>query len=79
MFAEDFAGRVLPFDSAAAFAYASVVEQRRTAGRPISQLDAQIAAIALSRRAVLATRNMSDFEGCGVALQNPWESTVSVA
>ena len=77
MFAEDFAGRVLPFDSAAAFAYAGVVELRRTAGRPISQFDAQIAAIALSRRTVLATRNVSDFEGCGVALRNPWESTGS--
>ena len=78
MFAEDFAGRVLPFDSAAASAYASVVELRRAAGRPISQFDAQIAAIAVSRRAVLATRNVSDFEGCGLALHNPWEDSGSM-
>ena len=77
MFAEDFADRVLPFDSAAAAAYADLVAARRSAGRPISQFDAQIAAIALSRRAGLATRNVSDFEGCGLAVNNPWESVGS--
>src|SRR5437868_6176723 len=41
----DFAGRVLPFDSAAAVAYATVAADRRRSGRPISQMDAQIAAI----------------------------------
>jgi predicted nucleic acid-binding protein len=72
MFSEDFGDRVLPFDTSAAAAYAKVVVTRRSAGRPISQFDAQIAAIALSRRADLATRNVSDFEGCGLALSNPW-------
>ena len=74
MFREDFAGRVLPFDSAAAAAYAAVVAARRGAGRPISQFDAQIAAIALSRRAGLATRNVSDCEECGLTLTNPWSA-----
>lgn len=74
MFREDFAGRVLPFDAAAAAAYAAVVAARRGAGRPISQFDAQIAAIALSRRAALATRNISDFEACGLTLTNPWSA-----
>jgi len=74
MFREDFAGRVLPFDSAAAAAYAAVVAARRSAGRPISQFDAQIAAIAMSRRAGLATRNFSDFDGCGLTLTNPWSA-----
>jgi len=72
MFLEDFAGRVLPFDSACAADYAVVVAARRRAGTPISQFDGQIAAIALSHRLGLATRNVSDFEGCGLALTNPW-------
>lgn len=72
LFGEDFAGRLLPFDGAAAVVYAEVVEARRSAGRPISQFDAQIAAIALSHRATLATRNVSDFEGVGLSLSNPW-------
>ena len=72
MFHEDFGGRVLPFDTAAAAAYPEVVHARRSAGRPISQFDAQIAAIARCRGAGLATRNVADFEGCGLVVDNPW-------
>ena len=72
MFREDFAGRVLPFDSAAAAAYAAVVERRRSVGRPISQFDAQIAAIAHCAGAAIATRNLRDYEGCGIKVINPW-------
>jgi len=38
------------------------------------QADAQIASICYTRQATLATRNVSDFEGCGIAIVNPWES-----
>ena len=75
MFREDFAGRVLPFDSGAAADCATVVAARRRAGAPISQFDAQIAAIALSHRLGVATRNVSDFEGCGLTLTNPWDGS----
>ena len=68
-----FRGRILPYDSEAAEAYAEIAANRRQAGRPISQFDAQIAAIARSRGAELATRNIADFEDCGVELINPWE------
>jgi predicted nucleic acid-binding protein len=68
----DFIGRILPFDSPAAVAYAEIPAVCRKAGRPIGQADAQIAAVARSRGAVLATRNVPDFEGCGVELINPW-------
>jgi len=70
---EDFADRNHPFDSHAAKAFAEVVADRRRAGRPISTPDAQIAAIARSRGAALATRNGRDFEGCGVEVINPWD------
>ena len=72
MFADDFADRNWPFDSRAAAAYAEVVATRRTAGRPISQFDAQIAAIAFCQQASLASRNTADFEGCGLVLVDPW-------
>ena len=72
MFREDFTGSVLAFSSDAASPYARIAVDRRSAGRPISQFDAQIAAIALWRRATVATRNTADFEGCGVDLVNPW-------
>jgi predicted nucleic acid-binding protein len=74
MLAEDFAGRILPFDSAAASAYAEIAADRRRAGRPIAQFDAQIASIARSRNAALATRNVADFASCGVQLVDPWRA-----
>lgn len=74
MFAEEFAGRILEFGADAAPAYARIASDRRRAGRPISHFDAQIAAIALSTGAAIATRNLSDFGGCGVRLVDPWAS-----
>ncbi len=72
MFDEDFAGRVLPFDGAAARAYAVIAAARRQMGEPISQFDAQIAGVCRSRDAALATRNAADFTGCGIEVRNPW-------
>jgi toxin FitB len=72
MFEEDFAGRILSFSSHAAYAYAEIAVARRLAGRPISQFDAQIAAIARSTGAGVATRNVADFEGCGINVIDPW-------
>lgn len=74
IFAEAFAGRVLPFDSAATAHFARLAAARRRAGRPIGSFDALIAATALSTGAALATRNVSDFDGLGLALVNPWEA-----
>lgn len=73
IFAQDFARRILPFDTDAVPAYVDVMTRRRSAGRPISQFDAQIAAIALRRGDSLATRNVDDFRDCGIALINPWD------
>ena len=72
MVREDFAGRVLPFDSAAARAYAAIAAARRSLGRPILDADCQIAAIARATDAAVATRNGADFEHCGIALIDPW-------
>ena len=69
---EDFRDRILAFDRAAARLYAMIAGARRAAGRPISQFDCQIAAIARAHEGKLATRNSSDYEGCGVELIDPW-------
>lgn len=74
MFREDFAGRVLSFGSDATLPYACIAADRRRAGRPISQSDAQIAAIAFCSGATIGTRNVADFEICGVDLVNPWDA-----
>lgn len=69
---QGFADRILPFDSAAARAYAEIAADRRKAGRPIGEADCQIAAISCSRGASLVTRNVRDFEGTGVEVVDPW-------
>ena len=74
MFDEDFGGRILPFDSDAAHPYARIAADRRRAGRPISHLDAQIAAIARAAGAAIATRNVTDYAACSVTVINPWEA-----
>lgn len=75
MIDQDFQSRVLPFDSLAAKAYAEIASQRRAAGRPIAEADCQIAAIARANAAMVATRNVRDFDKCGVAVINPWEDS----
>ena len=72
MLAEELGRRVLPFDRAAARSFATIGAARKAAGMPISHADCQIAAIARSRGARVATRNDGDFAHCGVELINPW-------
>lgn len=72
LFEQDFAGRLLPFDETAASEFAMISSARKRRGLPISQFDAQIASIAKSRGAELATRNVADFVHCGLAVVNPW-------
>lgn len=73
LFAEDFEGRVLPFDRVAASAYAVIGAQRRRIGRPIAPVDAQIAAIARAHGATVATRNIVDFTDCEIDVVDPWQ------
>ena len=69
---EDFADRILPFDSEAAREYADIAAARRSAGRPFAPADCQIAAIARSRGMAVVTRNLRDFEDIGAEVVDPW-------
>jgi predicted nucleic acid-binding protein len=71
MFLEDFEGRVLPFDMAAAVAYADIFAARRLAGRPTATLDLMIAAVARTHRASVVTREACGFDGSGLTVINP--------
>jgi predicted nucleic acid-binding protein len=75
IFTEDFDGRVLPFDTAAAVAYADIFAARKRAGRPIAPLDLMIAAVAQTKGAAVVTRDTGGFEACGVPLINPWQAS----
>lgn len=70
-----FRERVLPFDSAAARAYAEIAAERRQTARTIGEAGCQLAAICRSRGAVLITRNLRDFRDTGVTVVNPWGAT----
>ena len=72
---QGFRERMLPFDGAAARAYAEIAADRRQAGRPIGEADCRIAAICRSRGAILITRNVRDFTGAGIAVADPWAAT----
>ena len=71
---EVFRGRILPFDAGAARQYGKLAAIRERAGRPIGQMDALVAAIALSNQVALATRDVADFLGCGLDVLNPFEA-----
>ena len=68
----DLVGQVLIFDNVAADEFAQISASRRADGRPITQFDALIAGTTRSRGAKLATRNVTDFEGCDIEVINPW-------
>lgn len=71
---DEFEDRIIPFDSTAAIMYAELFALRRRVGRPTAPQDLMIAAIARAKDARMVTRNTADFEGCGLALINPWEA-----
>lgn len=74
MFQEDFAGQILAFDSQAARLFAQIAAYRKRKGQPISQADAQIAAICLAHNSTIVTRNVDDFINCQISIVNPWDS-----
>ena len=67
-----FADQILPVDVTATEHYAIIASARERSGRPISGFDALIAAICRSRGALLATRNLPDFDGTGIDIIDPW-------
>ena len=69
---EDLENRVLDFDSAAATEAASLAAARQKNGRPVDLRDTQIAGIALTRRATLATRNVRHFRDLRILIVDPW-------
>jgi predicted nucleic acid-binding protein len=69
-----FAGRVLPFDEAAALVWARLMAEGTAMGRPRSALDMIVAAIAEANDCVVATGNEMDF--AGIAIVNPLRAAV---
>jgi predicted nucleic acid-binding protein len=67
-----FEGRILEIDAVVAAAWGDVMAEREQRGRPISAMDAFIAATARVYRLTLVTRNAADFEESVPEIVNPW-------
>jgi predicted nucleic acid-binding protein len=68
-----FARRIASFGIDSTAHYAWIIARRRALGRPITVQDALIASIARAHHAVVATRNTTEIEECGIDLIKPWE------
>jgi toxin FitB len=75
MFREDFASRVLPFDTEAAAVYAELFAARPRAGRPAAMADLMIASVARARGASVVTGDAGGFEDCGLTVIDPWTTS----
>ena len=60
-FRDEFADRILPFDTKAAETWGEYVSRPALRNKPRSYPDTQIAAIALSHNLIVVTRNVEDF------------------
>lgn len=66
------AGRILPFDEAAAVELARVMSRAQKQGQSVGFADGQIAAIASYLRMPVATRDTAPFLAAGLKVINPW-------
>ena len=71
-FVEDFCV-VLPVDERISRAGGALRGRLRAAGETRTQADMLIAATALVHETTLVTRNVRDFEGCGVTVLDPFD------
>ena len=75
---DDFLARsctVLPVTDTIARRAGELRGQLRAAGRQRTQADMLVAGTAQAHQLTLATRNVRDFEGCGINVVNPFEAT----
>jgi predicted nucleic acid-binding protein len=69
---DEFAGRILPFDTPAARRYADLAADARAAGKGFPMPDGYIAAIAAAHGFAVASRDTSAFNAAGLKVINPW-------
>lgn len=74
---EWFEGRILPVDQSISDRWGFVRAQAQMKGRPLSVIDALLAATALRHNLTIVSRNASDFSVVGLAVVNPWEAPLA--
>lgn len=69
---EDLAGRVAPLDHAAADAAGLLASRREASGRTVDIRDTLIGGVAITRRALVATRNLRHYADLNTGAVDPW-------
>lgn len=76
---EDIQRRIVPFDTGAAAAAATLMAERQRSGRPGDFRDTMIAGIVIASHAALATRNARLFEDLAVPVVDPWRQYTTLS
>lgn len=69
-----FENRIFLIDGFAAIEWGKIKARAERLGRPISEMDAWVAATATIHGLTLVTRNVNDFESFSGEIINPWEA-----
>ena len=67
-----FQGKILPLDTDTIVEWGMLSARTEAAGKPMPAIDSLIAATTLANKMTLVTRNVSDFDGAGIEIANPW-------
>jgi predicted nucleic acid-binding protein len=70
-----FEDRLLLIDAETAHAWGRIMATGRAMGRPLTSMDAFLAATARRHDMTFVTRNVSDFDAVGLSLLNPWSGS----
>jgi predicted nucleic acid-binding protein len=70
--ADMYIGRILGFDLDTAKTYAQLAALAKSKGQGFPTADGYIAAIAASKRMIVATRDTAPFAAVGLEVINPW-------
>jgi predicted nucleic acid-binding protein len=70
---DKFRGQIADFDPRAASEAGKLMARRQQQGRDYKPLDCMIAAIAITRHATVATRNVKHFDDLPIPVVNPWQ------
>ena len=74
-FVTRFGGRILVIDEVIADCWGRMVAKSRSLGRPISGMDAFLAATAQCKGLTLVTRNVANFSALDVPIVSPWSAS----